>query len=132
MRRPRPLPNFTGKPKPMRLFHPLALAVFLVPVSCAQDPTGEASSAPASRADRVQRHGRPAAWKLDIADAHLVQRTCALYVALRSNVWGPPAFGREVDEAMVRWNTCPGGTMVACTVSPNANGEVVITGIPLH
>jgi hypothetical protein len=116
----------------MRPIHPLALAVLLASAACSQAPTGVAPSAPASRADLVQRHGRPAAWKLDIADADLVQRTCALYVALRSNAWGPPAFGREVDEAMVQWNTCPGGTMVACTVTPSANGEVVVTGIPLH
>ena len=40
------------------------------------------------------------------------------------------AFGRDLDDSMVRWNTCPGGTMVACVVAPTATGDTVITGIP--
>ena len=61
----------------------------------------------------------------------LPQRTCALYVALRSHAWKEPiAFGRDLDDSMVHWNMCPGGTMVACVRTSNVQGDTVITGIP--
>jgi hypothetical protein len=54
-----------------------------------------------------------------------IQRTCALYVAVRSHAWnGPIAFGRELDDSMVHWNLCPGGKQVACaTVSDPVDGQ---------
>lgn len=59
------------------------------------------------------------------------QKTCALYVAVRSAAFGAPlAFGREVEDSMVHWNKCPGGKMVACEVRPTADGDSVVTGIP--
>lgn len=67
----------------------------------------------------------------DLLDFNILQNTCALYVALRSSAWeGPIAFGRELDDSLVHWNTCPGGKMVACAVTTTANGDTVITGIP--
>ena len=67
----------------------------------------------------------------DLLDFNILQSTCALYVALRSSAWeGPIAFGREMDDSMVHWNKCPGGTMVACAVTPTANGDTIITGVP--
>ncbi|MBL7945345.1 MAG: hypothetical protein JNN32_04730 [Flavobacteriales bacterium] len=67
----------------------------------------------------------------DIDHVVLTQRTCALYVALRSHAWKEPiAFGRDLDDSMVQWNMCPGGTMVACVKAPDAHGDTVITGIP--
>ena len=61
----------------------------------------------------------------------IIQHTCALYVAVRSSALEKPIeFGREVDDSMVHWNTCPGGKMVACTVTPTANGDTIVTGIP--
>lgn len=69
----------------------------------------------------------------DLAAVDLVQHTCALYVAMRSHALRDPiAFGRELESAAVRWNYCPGGTMVACAVVPTADGDSVVTGIPLH
>lgn len=74
---------------------------------------------------------RPAAHAVDVLDFDIVNRTCALYVAVSSSAWeGSIAFGRDLDDSMVRWNTCPGGTMVACVVAPTATGDTVITGIP--
>ena len=117
----------------MRPFRPFAIALVLASVACSQAPTGEALSERGPNKTLAQCFGRSAAMKLDIADADLVQRTCALYVAVRSHAWKDQiGFGRDMDSAMVRWNTCPGGTMVACTVVPTANGDSVITGIPLH
>ncbi|MBL7954191.1 MAG: hypothetical protein JNJ91_04065 [Flavobacteriales bacterium] len=67
----------------------------------------------------------------DIDHILLTQRTCALYVALRSHAWNEPiAFGRDLDDSMVHWNMCPGGTMVACVKAPDAQGDTIITGIP--
>ena len=61
----------------------------------------------------------------------MAHRTCALYVAVHSAAWQRPmAFGNDVDADDVRWNMCPGGTMVACAVAPDANGDSVRTGIP--
>ncbi len=70
--------------------------------------------------------------KLRLADADLIQRTCALFVSLRSHAWKHQVgFGREMEGGDVRWNTCPGGTMVACVVVPTANGDSVVTGLPM-
>jgi hypothetical protein len=67
----------------------------------------------------------------DIDHILLTQRTCALYVALRSHAWNEPiAFGRDLDDSMVHWNMCPGGTMVACVKAPDAQGDTIITGVP--
>jgi hypothetical protein len=67
----------------------------------------------------------------DLLDFGILQKTCALYVAVRSSAWnGPLAFGREIDDSMVHWNLCPGGTKVACKVIETADGDTIITGIP--
>lgn len=69
--------------------------------------------------------------RMDIPHMDLDQRTCALYVAVRSHAWNStPAFGQAVNDDLVHWNMCPGGTMVACVSTPTAHGEPVITGIP--
>lgn len=69
--------------------------------------------------------------KKDLIDLNIIQRTCALYVALRSSAWeGPIAFGMDMDDSLVHWNMCPGGTMVACVKVPTADGDSVMTGIP--
>lgn len=74
---------------------------------------------------------RIAGMKKDLVDLNIIQRTCALYVALRSSAWeGPIAFGTDMDDSMVHWNMCPGGTMVACAKVPTVNGDSVMTGIP--
>ena len=66
-----------------------------------------------------------------LLDFDLIQRTCALYVAVRSSALsGTVAFGRDVDEDMIHWNMCPGGTMVACATVPTANGDSLQVGIP--
>lgn len=66
----------------------------------------------------------------DIAHFNLTQKTCALYVAVHSGALGHVGFGRDIDDEMVRWNLCPGGTMVACVKAPTPSGDSVITGIP--
>lgn len=61
----------------------------------------------------------------------ITQRTCALFVAIRSHALDERiSFGRDLDDAQVHWNMCPGGNMVACATVPGANGEPVVTGIP--
>lgn len=81
----------------------------------------------------TQRLIRSVPMPLDLTNVDLVQRTCALYVAMRSHALRDPiAFGRELESAAVRWNYCPGGTMVACTKVATATGDSVITGLSLH
>ncbi|MCB0794391.1 MAG: hypothetical protein KDB88_06610 [Flavobacteriales bacterium] len=66
----------------------------------------------------------------DLGYHDLVQRTCALFVGLRTRaLGGAPAFGVEVEDTMVSWNKCPGGTMVACKKVPTADGDTLITGL---
>jgi hypothetical protein len=98
--------------------------------SCAQGPAAGRVSAERSLGGTSARYGRTAATKFNI-NFDLIQRTCALYVAVRSSAWQESiAFGRDMDDSMVRWNKCPGGTMVACVVTPTADGDTVITGVP--
>ena len=119
-------------PGTMRAKHLAALFIILLSlVSCASDP--EASARPAS--DPEHSSAAPGPWahtQPDLLDLDLIQRTCALYVAVRSSAWdGPIAFGRDIDDSMVHWNLCPGGNMVACVKTPSAGGDTIITGIPL-
>ena len=79
----------------------------------------------------INANVRAAIAKKDLIDLNVIQRTCALYVALRSSAWeGPIAFGTDMDDSMVHWNMCLGGTMVACAKVPTADGDSVMTGIP--
>lgn len=64
-------------------------------------------------------------------DFNIMQRNCALYVAVRSSAWnGPIAFGGEMNDSKVHWNYCPGGDKVACVKTPTTSGDTLITGIP--
>lgn len=74
-------------------------------------------------------HAAGAPHASDIATTDLTQQTCALYVSIRSAALDPVPFGRMIDDGMVRWNKCPGGTMVACVKVPTANGDSLLTGI---
>lgn len=77
----------------------------------------------------VHASSAPAGSELFTVD--LVQRTCALYVAVRSgSLQSAVAFGRDFDDDMVRWNVCSSGTMVACASVPTAGGDTVQVGIP--
>lgn len=95
---------------------------------------GQGDRSPAHTADGypvMPGHWPHGATAVDLLAFDPVQRTCALYVALRSNAWdGPIAFGTQLDDSMVHWNMCPGGTMVACAAPPTASGDTVRTGIP--
>lgn len=67
----------------------------------------------------------------DLYHWDIIQRTCALYVTIRSAALERPIpFGAGMDASMVHWNKCPGGTMIACKAVPTANGDSVVTGIP--
>ncbi|MBL7952421.1 MAG: hypothetical protein JNM62_11960 [Flavobacteriales bacterium] len=65
----------------------------------------------------------------DGARVDITQRTCALYVVLRSAALGTVHFGRDMDDDMVRWNTCSGDDRVACvqarTISDDSAGTVI-------
>jgi len=83
------------------------------------------------RPDHTGPHERSAGVGMDAIEFDIVQRTCALYVAVRSGAWeGPVAFGGDLDDTMVRWNMCPGGTMVACASVSTATGDTAQAGIP--
>lgn len=109
----------------MRIQRPLAPLLALALFSCESGQEDALTST-----DRTLQ-ARPPAHAVNVLDFDIVNRTCALYVAVRSSAWQETiAFGRELDDSMVRWNVCPGGNMVACAVAPTANGDSVITGIP--
>lgn len=68
---------------------------------------------------------------IDLAITDIVQRTCALYVAVRSHAWQEEiSFDQQLDGSMVRWNMCDDKSMVACAKTPTANGDTIRTGIP--
>jgi hypothetical protein len=116
----------------MRAERLVALFLLLLSfASCAIDPHAEATvDIPSEQHASV--FGPWATPTPDLLDLDLIQRTCALYVAVRSSAWdGPIAFGRDIDDSMVHWNLCPGGNMVACVKTPSAAGDTIITGIPL-
>jgi hypothetical protein len=105
---------------PLRLlFILLQLGLSACSMNEGNDVTHEAS-ADSSTSDSG---AMPPARDLIAFDA--LQRTCALYVAVRSHAWnGPIAFGRDLDDSMVHWNVCPGGRQVACaTVSDPVDGR---------
>jgi hypothetical protein len=105
-------------------------------VSCAREPDAEPVVPAAGKITDTLLSEHPvrerlADAKTAVLDFNIIQRTCALYVAVRSSAWQESiAFGRDIDDSMVRWNVCPGGNMVACAVAPTVNGDTVITGIP--
>ena len=67
----------------------------------------------------------------DLATADIVQRTCALYVAVRSHAWQEVvSFDQQQEGSMVRWNICGDKSMVACVKTPTADGDTIRTGIP--
>ncbi len=67
----------------------------------------------------------------EVSSFDLTQRTCAMYVAVRSRAFDASiAFGRDLQTIDLHWNVCPGGTMVACATAPAPNGGTVVTGIP--
>ncbi|MBL7964753.1 MAG: hypothetical protein JNM31_13025 [Flavobacteriales bacterium] len=67
----------------------------------------------------------------DVEHYDIVNRTCALYVALRSHAWETPiAFGSEMDDGMLHWNKCPTGNMIACATVSTPTGDTALAGIP--
>lgn len=115
----------------MRSHHLIALLVLLPFLACSIEHDRERSADGSRTPAPLHMHDLAAASGPDLLDFGILQKTCALYVAVRSSAWkGPLAFGREVDDSMVHWNLCPGGTKVACKVIETADGDTVITGIP--
>ncbi len=109
----------------MRIQRPLAPLLALALFSCESGQEDALTST-----DRTLK-ARPPAHAVNVLDFDIVNRTCALYVAVRSSAWQETiAFGRELDDSMVRWNVCPGGNMVACVVALTADGDTAITSIP--
>ncbi len=63
-------------------------------------------------------------------DFDIVQRTCAMYVAMHSGAFNAPvAFDRTIDDSMVHWNTCTIGNAVACATVSTVT-DPVQAGIP--
>ena len=119
----------TGTMHAARLIAPLLLLPLL---SCTDGPVVALAPEAPDRTMAVRLTRSMGSAKPELLDLDLIQRTCALYVAVRSSAWdGPIAFGRDIDDSMVHWNLCPGGNMVACVKTPSAAGDTIITGIPL-
>ena len=115
----------------MRIAHLLALTLMGTVFSCAHGQHIElAAATPVPMLPSVVFDPLAGASRA-LLNWDIVQRTCALYVAVRSAALERPIpFGAGMDDSMVHWNKCPGGTMLACTTLPTANGDSVVTGIP--
>lgn len=115
---------------PMRTERIIAWALLLAGLACTMEHSDEH---PVSVARRIaDGHARTGEGSFHSFDVGIFQRTCALFVGLRTGALESPAvFGNEPAEGTVHWNKCPGGTLVACKVVATANGDTVITGIPL-
>ncbi len=108
-----------------------ATLLVLAFTACANAPEAGVAPGPPPLQHLASLPAAPAISMVDALHLDMVQRTCALYVAVRSAAFEAPlAFGLEVDDSMVHWNLCPGGTMVACATVPAANGDSVMVGIP--
>jgi len=71
-----------------RVMHPLrhlAPVLFLTLMACSHGPEHAVPAAGRPLHGSVHRFGHSAAMKLRLADADLIQRTCALFVSLRSH-----------------------------------------------
>ena len=114
----------------MRAEYLVSFFLFLSSVSCTRDRVPDGAVVQQPPIDTEKIGARAAAVNIDLFELAILQRTCALYVALKTHAFdGPVAFGGDMNDSMLHWNKCPGGTMVACTVTPMANGDTVITGI---
>jgi hypothetical protein len=117
----------------MRIDHRIALVLMIPLMACGHGNEVDvmhpvATSVPPYSA-AVYENG-PASY-MDHWEVDLVQRTCALYVAVRSgSLESPVAFGRAFEDDMVRWNKCPSGTMVACATVSTTDDDNVPVGIP--
>lgn len=112
----------------MRLGSRVVLLILAPCMSCAVEESREPSNAV-----EVERTSVPRSIDVDKSTIlfDIEQRTCALYVALHSgSLESAVAFGRTMDDSMVHWNKCPGGTMVACAKVPSTDGDTVLVGIP--
>jgi hypothetical protein len=114
--------------RPRNLSHWLLLLPLF---ACGPGPGGNRADEAYYRAPLTPLMTQPMTM-VDLLAFDLVHRTCALYVAVRSRALDTEiAFGRDIDQDMVHWNLCPGGTMVACASVPAANGDPMLVGIPL-
>jgi hypothetical protein len=118
----------------MRTANRIVLLLAVLCVSCAHEQEPRAGSSVSGRSNDDHATDRPrsaAVLEIDPASFDIVQRTCALYVAVRSgSLESAVAFGRDIDDDMVRWNICPSGTMVACASVSDLDAETVLPGIP--
>lgn len=115
----------------MRIPHLFALALVAIVFSCAHGQHNKVAATTRAAILPIVVFDPLADASTDLLAWDIVQRTCALYVTVRSAALDRPIpFGAGMDESMVHWNKCPGGTMVACTVTPTAHGDSVVTGIP--
>jgi hypothetical protein len=121
----------------MRATEQFVLIATVLFASCAHEQEPRTGSSVAERPSEVHASTRPgplrnsAAADFDPASFDIVQRTCALYVAMRSgSLESAVAFGRDIDDTMVHWNVCPSGTMVACASVSDIDEASVEFGIP--
>jgi hypothetical protein len=117
----------------MRVDRRIALALIVPVVACTYDREADAGSLQGTPGlDHGTGVREPSTdTQVDLLTFDLVQRNCALYVAMRSgSLISPIAFGRDMDGTVVRWNMCSTGTMVACASTTTANGDTVRVGIP--
>ena len=115
----------------MRLASLFVLVLIAACFAWMYDPDAEVAGDTQPLEHPLGLSARMAASAKNALESDLVQRTCALYVAVRSvALESPIAFDRDLADIPIHWNMCPGGTMVACADVPAANGDTTRVGIP--
>lgn len=113
----------------MRVESLVALMLITPFCSCSDQETG--TSMVPDPADRLALRTNSANLKKELMEFDIVQRTCAMYVAVRSRAIDESiAFGRDLDDVNIHWNMCPSGNMVACATVATSNGDSTQVGIP--
>ena len=96
--------------------------------SCSRTDDARATTKKPSPERATIAHTRPAA-AIKAFDFDIVQRTCAMYVAMHSAAFNAPvSFDRTIDDDLVHWNKCPSGNMVACATASSTTAPA--NGIP--
>ena len=107
------------------------LALMLITPLCSCSDQDAGTLEVRDRPGRSAFQAGPVMTDRELMEFDLVQRTCAMYVAVRSRAIDESiAFGRDLDEVNIHWNMCPSGNMVACATVPTANGDSTQVGIP--
>jgi hypothetical protein len=107
------------------------LKILMLSVTLASCGIGHHTEADPVRSRSSDGPDKSMAVTVALDDFDLVQRTCALYIAVRSRAFEKPiSFNTDLNTAPIRWNVCPEKNMVACATVSDPMGDTLQAGIP--